>query len=92
MLKPDGSPFPGSPFNGGGIRGPWAVVVDGDDNVWVSDFTSPSSPIVQLCGARTESCPPGFKTADQISPLGGYVGGGLQLQTDIVVSPTGDVC
>jgi hypothetical protein len=46
---------------------------------------------VQLCGVRTEHCPPGFKTGDQISPPGGYVGGGLQLQTDIAVGPAGDV-
>ena len=92
LLRPDGTQFPGSPFKGGGLPGPWAVVVDGNDNVWVSNFaTSPSSPIVQLCGVRTENCPPGLKTGDQISPPGGYVGGGLQLQTDIAISPAGDV-
>ena len=42
----------------------------------------PNSPIVQLCGVRTETCPPGMRTGDQISPPGGYVGGGLQMQTD----------
>jgi sugar lactone lactonase YvrE len=91
LLRPDGTQFPGSPFKGGGLPGPWAVVVDGNDNVWISNFAMPSSPIVQLCGVRTEHCPPGMKTGDQISPPGGYVGGGLQLQTDIAVSPTGDV-
>ncbi len=91
LLRPDGTHFPGSPFKGGGIPGPWAVVVDGNDNVWVSNFAMPASPIVQLCGVRTENCPPGFKTGDQISPPGGYVGGGLQLQTDIAVGPAGDV-
>jgi len=34
--------------------------------------------ITQLCGVRTENCPPGFKIGDQISPPGDYVGGGLQ--------------
>ena len=91
LLRPDGTHFPGSPFKGGGIPGPWAVVVDGNDNVWVSNFAMPASPIVQLCGVRTQNCPPGFKTGDQISPPGGYVGGGLQLQTDIAVGPAGDV-
>ena len=91
MLRPDGTPFPGSPFKGGGLPGPWAVAVDGNDNIWISNFAMPASPIVQLCGARTENCPPGFKTGDQISPAGGYVGGGLQMQTDIAVSPAGDV-
>jgi len=91
VLRPDGTQLPGSPFKGGGLPGPWAVVIDGNDNVWVSNFAMPASPIVQLCGVRTENCPPGMKTGDQISPPGGYVGGGLQLQTDIAVGPAGDV-
>jgi hypothetical protein len=36
LLRPDGSEYPGSPFKGGGLPGPWAATVDGDDNVWVS--------------------------------------------------------
>jgi len=40
---------------------------------------------------RTEICPPGMKTGDQISAPGGYVGGGLQMQTDLAISPAGDV-
>jgi hypothetical protein len=91
LLRPDGTEYPGSPFTGGGLPGPWAVAVDGDDNIWISNFAMPTSPIVQLCGVRTETCPPGMKTGDQISPPGGYVGGGLQMQTDIAVGPAGDV-
>src|SRR5262245_17236454 len=91
LLRPDGSQYPGSPFTGGGLPGPWAVVVDGNDNVWISNFAMPNSPITQLCGARTENCPPGMKTGDQISPPNGYVGGGLQMQTDLAISPSGDV-
>ena len=57
---------------------------------------SPTSPcptvrLSKLCGARTENCPPGMKTGDQISPPGGYVGGGLQMQTDIAIDPAGNV-
>src|SRR5262249_24901559 len=91
LLRPDGTQYPGSPFTGDGLPGPWAVVVDGNDNVWISNFAMPNSPITQLCGARTENCPPGFKTGDQISPPGGYVGGGLQMQTDLAISPSGDI-
>jgi hypothetical protein len=91
LLRPDGSEYPGSPFKGGGLPGPWAATVDGNDNVWVSNFAAPNSPITQLCGVRTENCPPGMKTGDQISPPGGYVGGGLQMQTDLAISPAGDV-
>ncbi|HVN69708.1 MAG TPA: hypothetical protein VMU38_08685, partial [Candidatus Binatia bacterium] len=34
---------------------------------------------------------PGMKTGQQISPPGGYVGGGLQMLTDIGVDPAGNV-
>jgi hypothetical protein len=91
LLRPDGSQYPGSPFTAGGLPGPWAVVVDGNDNVWISNFAMPNSPITHLCGVRTENCPPGFRTGDQIGPPNGYVGGGLQMQTDLAISPSGDV-
>jgi hypothetical protein len=91
LLRPDGTQYPGSPFTGGGLPGPWAVVLDGNDNAWISNFAMPDSPIVELCGVRTETCPPGMNTGDQISPPGGYVGGGLQMQTDIVIDPAGNV-
>ncbi len=91
LLRPDGSPYPGSPFTAGGLPGPWAATIDGNDNVWISNFAAPNSPITELCGVRTENCPPGFKTGQQIAPPGGYVGGGLQMQTDLAVSPAGDV-
>ena len=91
LLRPDGSEHPGSPFTGGGLPGPWAATIDGNDNVWISNFAGANSPIVQLCGVRTENCPPGMKTGDQISPPGGYVGGGLQMQTDLAVDPAGNV-
>jgi hypothetical protein len=32
----------------------------------------------------------GMKTGDQISPPGGYVGGGLQMQTDLAIDPAGN--
>ena len=91
VLQPDGSEAKFSPVNGKGITGPWAVSVDGNDNIWISNFSSATAGIVQLCGFRTENCPPGMKTGDAISPPGGYVGGGLQLQVDIGVGPAGDV-
>lgn len=89
MLRPDGTPALGSPFHGGGTWGSWAVVIDGDDMVWSSNFMGAS--ITELCGARTKACPPGMKTGDPISPPGGYVGGGMQLLTDIAIDPAGNV-
>jgi hypothetical protein len=91
LLRPNGSPYPGSPFTAGGLPGPWAATIDGNDNVWISNFAMPNSPITELCGVRTDNCPPGFKTGQQIAPPGGYVGGGLQMQTDLAIGPAGDV-
>ena len=91
LLRPDGSQFAGSPFAGGALLAPFAVAVDGDDNVWVSNLARADSPVAHLCGARTENCPPGMKTGDQISPPRGYVGGGLQRQTDLAINSAGDV-
>ncbi len=91
VLRPDGTEAKFSPIYGKGLYGPWAVSVDGNDNIWVSNFASAKAGIVQLCGFRTETCPPGMKTGDAISPPGGYVGGGLQLQVDVGIGPAGDV-
>ena len=91
MLRPDGSPAPGSPFNPtGSIWGAWAVSIDGNDHVWVSNF-APGGGITELCGARTETCPAGMKTGDAISPPGGYKGGGMQMLVDVSIDPAGNV-
>ena len=90
MLRPDGSPAPGSPFNPGSIWGAWAVSIDGNDHVWISNF-APGGGLTELCGARTETCPPGMKTGDAISPPGGYKGGGMQMLVDASIDPAGDV-
>jgi hypothetical protein len=90
MLRPDGSPAPGSPFNPGSIWGAWAVSIDGNDHAWVSNF-APGGGITELCGARTETCPPGMKTGDPISPPGGYKGGGMQMLVDASIDPAGNV-
>ena len=92
VLRPDGSKADFSPVSGNGLGGPWAVAVDGNDNIWVSNFTSVTAgSIVQLCGVRTETCPPGTKTGQAISPPTGYVGGGMQQLVDIGIGPAGDV-
>lgn len=91
LFKPDGTQWPGSPFTSPSLPGPWAVVVDGNDQVWISNFARPWGVLAHLCGARTETCPPGMKTGDPISPPGGYVGGGLEMQVDVGIDPAGNV-
>jgi hypothetical protein len=91
VLRPDGSQHPFSPISGNGLAGPWAIAVDGDDNVWVNNLVSDKIGIVQLCGANANAWPPGKKMGDPISPPGGYVGGGLQMEVDINIDPAGNV-
>ena len=43
LLRPDGNQYPGSPFIGGGLPGPWAATIDGNDNVWISNFATPGT-------------------------------------------------
>jgi hypothetical protein len=40
---------------------------------------------------RDVELPARIQDRDQISPRGGYVGGGLQMQTDLAIGPAGDV-
>lgn len=90
VLRPDGKPAR-PPVYGHGIVVPWAIAIDGDDHIWVSNFSNPPDPIAELCGYRTETCPPGMKMGDPISPPGGFVGGGMQMQVDLAIDPAGDV-
>ena len=87
MIRPDGTVL--GPFDAGKtMNGAWGISIDGNDNVWVSN--SMSHTITQLCGVRTETCPPGLKTGDPISPPGGYIGG-LKTITGIALDPAGNV-
>lgn len=87
VIQPDGTVL--GPFSAdGAITGPWGVAIDGNDNVWVASSTSNS--VTQLCGFRTETCPPGLTTGDPITPSEGYVGG-LHVVAPIAIDPAGNV-
>jgi len=87
LVRPDGKVL--GPFDANkSLVGPWGIAIDGNDNVWVANSTGRS--VTQLCGVRTETCPPGFKTGDPISPSGGYIGG-LQIITDVAIDPAGNL-
>ncbi len=89
MIQPDGAPAEGTPFKGGGLLVPWGIAVDGNDNVWVANFQGRA--VSEICGARPENCPPGFKTGDPISPDGGYFFNGLVRNTGVQIDPSGNV-
>jgi sugar lactone lactonase YvrE len=73
-LRPDGTEI--GHFSGGGIDGPWDTAVDGEDNIWVTNF-GPLEPgsnftsgrLTKLAGIRP---PSGKKIGDPISPPTGY--------------------
>jgi hypothetical protein len=90
ILRPDGS-HARPPVDGNGLFVPWAAAVDGNDHVWISNFNSAKCGIVELAGCRPETNPPGLKMGDPISPPGGYVGGGMQMQVDVDIDPAGNV-
>lgn len=73
----------------GGLRWPWGIAVDGDDTVWVANFTGQR--IMQMCGAATENCPGGARTGDALSPTSGYYNNALQRVTAAEVDPSGNV-
>lgn len=90
MIAPDAT-GPAPQFDGGGsISGPWGITVDGNDHVWVANGFGKT--LTELCGVRTETCPPGMKTGDPISPpKTGYAGKGMQFLTGVAVDPAGNV-
>lgn len=91
LIRPDAAQAPAPSFDGGGsISGPWGITVDGNDHVWVANGFGKT--LTELCGVRTETCPPGFKTGDPISPAKtGYAGKGMQFLTGVVIDPAGNV-
>lgn len=72
-----------------GLRWPWGIAVDGNDNVWVANFAGQR--IMQLCGAENAKCPGSLETGDPISPDSGYFNNGLVRITGIQIDPSGNV-
>lgn len=89
MILPDGTPSSDSPFKGGGLILPWGIAVDGNGNIWVTNFHGQR--VSQLCGDTPENCPPGFQTGQPISPDGGYSSDALVRNTGVSIDPSGNV-
>jgi sugar lactone lactonase YvrE len=92
LLAADGRPRTrrGTTFTGGGLTIPWGIAVDGDDNVWVSNFGQQR--ISQFCGVARRNCRPGARVGDAISPGGtGYFFDGLTRSTAVEIDPSGNV-
>jgi hypothetical protein len=72
------------------VKGGWSTAIDGDDHVWVADFFPTT--VSELCGVRTQTCPPGMKTGQSISPRKhGYTSKSFQHITAVQIDPSGNV-
>jgi streptogramin lyase len=91
LIKPNGEPARERPYKGAGMQTPWGIAVDGDDTVWVANFTGQR--LSQVCGARPKLCPPGKRGVGRpISPnRRGYGFNGLTRNTGVQVDPSGNV-
>jgi hypothetical protein len=93
------TPYPGSPFTGGGLTLPWGIAVDGNNTVWVFNFgavpvnqdTDLPTGISHFCGTTTSGCPKGMKVGDPISPSTGYTSDALERITGGQIDPSGNV-
>jgi hypothetical protein len=85
QVGPDGSV---RKFRGAGMTIPWGIAVDGDDNIWVANFTGER--LSHLCGARADTCPK-RRAGAALSPDAGYSFDGLQRNTGVQIDPSGNV-
>lgn len=88
MIASNGVPG-ANPFTGGGLTNPWGIAVDGNDNVWVANFSGQR--VSELCGIEPAHCPPGTRTGQPISPRAGYGFNGLVRNTSVEIDPSGNV-
>jgi sugar lactone lactonase YvrE len=86
QVGPDGSL---AQFDGAGLTIPWGIAVDGDDNLWVANFSGER--LSHLCGARASTCPAGQTGAPISPPDTGYAFDGLQRNTGVQVDSSGNV-
>src|SRR5262249_59763729 len=54
VLRPDGTPYPGSPFTGGGPPRPWAGAVGGKRKNLIFQFARVSRPVVAVVRGVTQ--------------------------------------
>jgi hypothetical protein len=87
MIRPDGTqPAPKGYTGGGALNAPWGVSIDGSDDVWVANFWGRG--VVLLAGAAAAGHPAGMQAGDVVHV---FQGGSIQMLTDVVVDPAGNV-
>ena len=91
LIKSNGQISQQSPYEGGGVKNAWGIAVDGEDKVWVANFSGRR--LTELCGTSPRNCPPGKRqTGAPISPeKTGYGFDGLVRNTGVAIDPSGNV-
>jgi uncharacterized protein (TIGR03000 family) len=89
MIRPDGTQLEPKGFTGGGaVDVPWGLNVDGNDDVWVGNFSPRNNGVVLMAGADAKGHPKGTKAGDVLHV---FRGGSIQLLTDVSIDPAGNV-
>lgn len=88
-ISPSGGKARRFSYKKGGAKVPWGMAIDGEDNVWVSNFGGKR--VTKVCGTRLRFCPEGKKTGSPISPNRGYSFSGLTRNTAVEIDPSGNV-
>jgi hypothetical protein len=89
MIRPDGAQPKGMGFSGGGqIDIPWGLNIDGNDDVWVGNFSPRSRSVALMAGADAKGHPAGTKPGDVIHV---FKSGSIQMITDVSIDPAGNV-
>lgn len=89
MIKPDGTmPFPSGFTGGGAVDVPWGINIDGNDDVWIGNFSPRSRSVAYLAGENTQGHPSGTKTGDVIHV---FKSGTIQMLTDVNIDAAGNV-
>jgi hypothetical protein len=87
MIRPDGTqPAPMGYTGNGKINVAWGVSIDGNDDVWVANFWGRG--VVLMAGADPKGHTTGTKSGDVVHQ---FQGGSIQMLTDVVVDPAGNV-
>lgn len=87
MIRPDGTqPAPMGYTGGGLVNAAWGVSIDGNDDVWVANFFGRG--VLLMAGADPKGHPAATKSGDVVHQ---FQGGSIQMLTDVVVDPAGNV-
>ncbi len=89
MIKQDGTmPYPAGFTGNGAVDVPWGINIDGNDDVWIGNFSPRGRSVTYLAGDNTQGHLPGTRTGDVIHQ---FKSGSIQMVTDVAIDAAGNV-